>query len=97
MGTDSVVKVFNKVKVNGVVDDLSSGGIYNESSDRLLLATSSGDISTANVTYSSSAAGYSSYRVSGSNKKGRWMQVKLEDMSKPVDSLGIIFRRKAIK
>jgi len=97
MNEDSIVKVFNKIKINGVTEDLTSGGSYRESSDRLLIATSSGNVSNSDITYSSSATDYSEYRVTGTNKKGRWVQVKLEDMTKPVDSLGIIYRRKSTK
>ena len=40
MEEDSILKVYNKVKVNGTTDNLLQGGAYKESSDRLLLATS---------------------------------------------------------
>jgi hypothetical protein len=97
MEEDSILKVYNKVKINGVTTNLSLGGDNLGSSDRLLLATSSGAITTADLNYSSSDTGYSSYKIRGTNKKGRWLQVKLEDMTEPVDSLGIIFRRKGTK
>jgi hypothetical protein len=41
--------------------------------------------------------GHSDYKLSSSNKTARWMQIKLEDMTEPIDSLGIIFRRKRVK
>jgi hypothetical protein len=97
MGEDSIVKVFNKVKLNGSEDNLVLGGSNLESSDRLLLATSTGAIATSDIIHTTSNTGYSSYKIKGSNKKGRWLQLKLEDMTKPVDSLGVIFRRKSTK
>ena len=97
MNEDSIVKVFNKVKLNGITNSLISDGSYIESSDRLLLATSTGTINNSDLTYSSSATNYSQYRISGSSKKGRWLQIKMEDMTEPVDSLGIFFRRKSTK
>ena len=87
----------NKVKLNGITNSLISDGSYIESSDRLLLATSTGTINNSDLTYSSSATNYSQYRISGSSKKGRWLQIKMEDMTEPVDSLGIFFRRKSTK
>ena len=32
------------------------------------------------------------YRLTGSNKKGKWMQFKLEEMDEEVDSIGLLFR-----
>jgi len=97
MQEDSIVKVFNKIKVNGVTSDLNLGGDYKESSDRLLLKTSIGDIASSDMTYSSPSSTHSEYKIKSSNKKGRWMQFKLEDMTESIDSIGIILRRKATK
>ena len=97
MEEDSILKVYNKVKINGIQDDLNLGGSYKESSDRLLVKTSEGDISSSDVTYKSKPGNHSEYRLKSTNKKGRWIQFKLEDMTKPVDSIGIIYRRKSTK
>ena len=37
------------------------------------------------------------YKIKSSNKKGRWVQLKLEDMTSPVESIGIVYRRKSTK
>ena len=90
-------KVFNKIKINGVQNDINLGGDNSESSDRLIVKTSSGDISSSDVTYASSSNSDSEYKLSGSNKKGRWIQFKAENMTDNVDSFGLIFRRKSTK
>ena len=95
MEEDSVVKVYNKVKINGLTSNLNLSGNNKESSDRLLIKTSSGDVSSPS--YSESDNQNSQYKLSGSNKKGRWLQFKLEDMTEPVESIGIIYRRKSAK
>ena len=94
---DSTVKIFKKIKVNGIESDLNLGGSNTESSDRLFVSTNKGTIASSNLTYSSPSSGHGDYALGGSNKSGRWMQVKLENMTEPVDSLGIIFRRKRVK
>ena len=97
MEEDSIVKVYNKVKINGLTSNLNLGGDNKESSDRLLIKTSTGDMASANVTYSESDTQNSQYKLSGSNKKGRWLQFKLEDITSPIESVGIIYRRKSTK
>ena len=97
MEEDSVVKVYNKIKINGLTSDLNLAGGNKESSDRLLIKTSTGDMSTSNTTYSESDTQNSQYKLSGTNKKGRWLQFKLEDMTSPIESVGIIYRRKSTK
>ena len=94
---DSVLKVFNKVKVNGNSDNLTLGGNYLESSDRLLINTNLGSVSSSDVTYKEDSTNNASYKLKGSNRKGRWMQLKLENMNNPIDSIGIIFRLRAVK
>ena len=37
------------------------------------------------------------YKISGSNKKGRWLQFKAENMREAIDSIGILYRRKETK
>ena len=95
MEEDSIVKVYNKVKLNGLTSNLNLGGDNKESSDRLLIKTSTGDVSSP--THSESDNQNSQYKLSGSNKKGRWLQFKLEDMTSPIESVGIIYRRKSTK
>jgi len=97
MDEDSIMKVFNKIKLNGLSEDLNLGGSYFESSDRLLVVTSTGSLSSSDVTYSKTATESSDYKLSGSNKKGRWVQLKLENIKEDIDSIGIIFRRKSTK
>ena len=97
MEEDSILKVYNKVKVNGTTDNLLQGGAYKESSDRLLIKTSLGDVASSDITFSTTSGNHSEYKLKSANKKGRWIQFKLEDMTSPVDSLGIIYRRKSTK
>ena len=97
MGEDSILKVFNKVKLNGITKDIKLGGSYDESSDRIILATSNATVSSSDITLSSSDAGNIDYRLKGSDKKGRWLQFKLENMTESLDSFGILFRRKSTK
>ena len=59
--------------------------------------TSKGAVASGDLTYSAPSTGHSDYVVGGSNKSARWLQFKLEDMTSPVDSLGVIFRRKRVK
>ena len=94
---DSVLKVFNKIKINGTDTNLSLGGSYKESSDRLLINTNQGSMSSSDVTFSEDSTNNASYKLSGSNRKGRWMQFKIEDMTEPIDSIGIIYRLRAVK
>ena len=96
LGTDSILKVYTKIKVNGLTANLKLDGSNNESADRLLIKTSNGDITSSQTTYVERPAD-SEYKLSGSNKKGRWVQFLLENISEPIDSLGIIFRRKTTK
>ena len=39
----------------------------------------------------------SEYKLSGTNKKGRWIKLLLENVTDTIDSLGIIYRRKTTK
>ena len=97
MDEDSILKVYNKFKINGISDNLNLGGSYKESSDRLIIKTNTGDIASSDITYSSVSGKHSEYKIKSSNKKGRWVQFKLEDMTEAVDSVGIIFVRKSTK
>ena len=90
------MKVYNKIKVNGLDDNLQSGGTNAESSNRLLVQTSEGVIPSASITYADKTSD-SEYKLKGSTKKGRWVQILIENINKPIDSLGVIFRRKTTK
>ena len=96
-GEDSITKVFNKVKINGLSKNINLGGSFVESSDKLIIKTSTGDIASADVTYSSDSASDSAYKIKGTNKKGRWLQFKVENVRDNIDSFGIILRRKGTK
>jgi len=96
-GEDSVVKVFNRIKLNAISNNVNLGGSNMESSDRLLLATNEGTIASSDVSYTSKDSNHSEYKISSSNKRGRWLQFKLENMTEDLDSVGIIFRKKAVK
>jgi hypothetical protein len=96
LGEDSIMKVYNKIKVNGLNDNLQSEGDYSESSNRLLIQTSEGAISSSSITYTEKTND-SEYKIKGTNKKGRWVQLLIENVNKPIDSLGIIYRRKTTK
>ena len=98
MGEDSIFKVFNKIKVNGLSSNLNLDGDNTNSDNKLFIKTSSGDIgNTTNIVYSSATDTDSDYKLSGSNKKGRWIQFKIENVTENIDSFGIIFRRKSTK
>ena len=97
MEVDSVLKVFTKLKVNGSDTDFTLGGSYKESSDRLLVNTNIGNVASANVTYSADSTNNASYKLSGTNRKGRWVQFKLEDIDEPIDSIGVIYRLRSVK
>ena len=94
---DSTVKIFKKIKVNSIESDLNLGGSNKESSDRLFVSTSKGTVASSDLIYSAPSTGHGDYKVGGSNKGARWLQIKFENMTEPVDSLGIIFRRKRVK
>ena len=96
-GEDSITKVFNKVKINGLSKNINLGGSFVESSDKLIIKTSTGDIASADVTYSSDSTSDSAYKIKGTNKKGRWLQFKVENVRDNIDSFGIILRRKGTK
>ena len=97
MNDDSSLKIFNKVKINGIESDLNLGGSSKESSDKLLIATNKGTLVDSEKVYTTKDTGHSSYKLSGSNKRGRWLQFKLENMNSPLDSIGFIFRKRPAK
>ena len=93
LGEDSIVKVYNKIKINGLNESLSSN-LTN--SENLLIKTSNGTLNQNEITYVDKVAD-SEYKLSGSNKKGRWIKLLLENVTDSIDSLGIIYRRKTTK
>ena len=95
-GQDSIMKVYNKIKVNGMDEDLSLDGTSVLSSDRLLIQTSEGVIPSASISYVKKNSD-SEYKLKGSNKKGRWVQLLIENVKTKIDSIGVIFRRKTTK
>ena len=97
MFEDSIIKVFNKIKMNGLTKDINLGGENIESSNRLLVATSSGIINPSDIKVKMQDTGFIDYRLKGANKTGRWVQIKAENMTEPLDSVGFIFRRKSTK
>jgi len=97
MEQDSALKVFNKIKINGIEATLNLGGSYKESSDNLLVATNNGALASSEVVYSSRQESNSTYKLSGNNKTGRWLQVKLENVKEELDSLGFVFRKRPVK
>lgn len=103
MGTSTTNKVFNKVKVIGPKQSLINDGTYETESDKIIIATDNGRVTsgsnstTANITLKSQGSETYDYRLSGSNKKGKWIQFKLEEMEEDVDSIGIIYRLRAVK
>jgi hypothetical protein len=106
MNEDSLTKVFNKIKLNGTTRNVNLGSTSSNtttgmehaySSDKLHLITSTGDIDASKITSSKPSTGYFEYKLKGANRKGRWIQCKLENMTEPLDSLGVIFRKKMTK
>ena len=107
MGVTTQDKVFKRIKITGPKNRLTlpdrskvaSGRDrnYRHNADKIIVSTDKGRIDTTDLQFKSDGNAGLIYNLKGTNSKGKWVQVKLEDMSKPVDSLGVIFRRKAIK
>ena len=78
-------------------------GTYETESDKIIISTDNGRVTsgsnstTADITVKDQGAEAKDYRLSGSNKKGKWIQFKLEEMEEDVDSIGIIYRLRAVK
>jgi hypothetical protein len=91
------IQVFNKIKINGLNDDLNTNDSSTIlSSNRLLIQTSEGSVPSASISYVKKDND-SEYKLKGSNKKGRWVQFFIENVKGSIDSIGIIFRRKTTK
>ena len=97
LGTSTQNKVFTKIKIVGDSDNLNQTGTNNHSGDRLIVSTNEGRIASENMSYKEDGNDGSNYQLSGSNRKGKWLQMKLESMTNPIDSIGLIFRLKATK
>ena len=94
----TVNKVYNKIKIVGPKSSLINDGTYDSETDKLIVSTDKGRITsgsnstTANMVVKSDGTETFDYRLTGSNKKGKWMQFKLEEMDEEVDSIGLLFR-----
>jgi hypothetical protein len=98
MEQDTVTKVFKNIKINGSLDRLNySGTLGNFSNDRIIVTTDAGRLDGSSLTYSTESNETSKYTLTGANRKGKWMQIKLEDIDNPIDSIGILFRRRRVK
>ena len=103
MDTSTNKKVFNKVKIVGPKNNLLNDGIVDTDSDKLIISTDAGRITsgsnstTANIKYKSTGNESADYKLKGSNKTAKWVQFKLEEMEEEVDSVGIIYRLRSVK
>ena len=103
MDTSLISKVFNKVKVIGPKNNLIIDGGHRNDSDKLIVATDTGRITSgsnstsSNITYKSDGTNSADYKLGGSNKRGKWLQVLLEDMDEEIEATAIIYRMRAIK
>jgi len=103
MNTSLINKVFNKVKIIGPKKNLIIDGDHKNDSDKLILATDAGRITSgsnstsSNITYKSDGTNSADYKLGSSNKRGKWLQVLLEDMDEEVEATAIIYRMRAIK
>ena len=103
MDTSLINKVFNKVKIIGPRNNLIIDGGHKNDSDKLIVATDTGRITSgsnstsSNITYKSDGTNSADYKLGGSNKRGKWLQVLLEDMDEEVEATAIIYRMRAIK
>lgn len=103
MDTSTNKKVFNKIKVVGPKQNLINDGQFNSDTDKLIVATDKGRITsgsnstTANIAFKSTGNENAEYKLKGSNKTAKWVQFKFEEMEEEVDSIGIIYRLRSIK
>ena len=94
LGEDSIMKVYNKIKVNGLNTPIDSNLTNSEG---LILKTSTGSIpSDTGIAYVDKIQD-SEYKLKGPNKKGRWIKIMLENITDKIDSIGVIYRRKTTK
>jgi len=103
MDTSTNKKVFNKIKIVGPKHSLINDGTFESDSDKLIISTDKGRVTsgsnstTSDIKYKSTGNNTSDYRLKGSNKTATWVQFKLEEMEEEVDSIGIVYRLRAIK
>ena len=93
-GQDSVLKIFKKIKLGGIDNDIT---FHNGNDSGITAITNSTTLSTGlSMTYVDADL-MSEYKITSSDKKGAWIQVSLRNMEDSVDSIGIIFRRQRVK
>ena len=103
MDTATVKKVFNKVKIVGPKKNLILDGRHSNDSDKLIISTDKGritsgsDSTTSNITYKSDGNESADYKLKSSNKTAKWIQVRFEEMDEDVKAAAFIYRLRAIK
>ena len=93
LNEDSIVKVYNKIKINNSNMNLNTDSSNNQS---LLIKTNNGDVASSDIVFVDKGTD-AEFKLSGYNKKGRWIQLVLEGIEDRIDSIGIIHRRKTTK
>ena len=93
-GQDSVLKIFKKVKLGGIDNNITFHG-GNEFG--LKAITNSTTLSTGVTMTYVDADLMSEYKITSSDKKGLWIQLSLRNMGDSVNSIGVIFRRQRVK
>jgi hypothetical protein len=93
LSEDSIVKVYNKIKINNSNMNLNTDSSNNQS---LLIKTNNGDVASSDIVFVDKGTD-AEFKLSGYNKKGRWIQLVLEGIEDRIDSIGIIHRRKTTK
>ena len=93
LSEDSIVKVYNKIKINNSNMNLNTDSSNNQS---LLIKTNNGDVANSDIVFVDKGTD-AEFKLSGYNKKGRWIQLVLEGIEDRIDSIGIIHRRKTTK
>ena len=61
-----------------------------------LIKTNNGDVASSDIVFVDKGTD-AEFKLSGYNKKGRWIQLVLEGIEDRIDSIGIIHRRKTTK
>ena len=103
MGQSTQLKVFNKIKITGSELNQNLGGNWNDSSDKLILATNTGRITSGSndtieqMAFRQKENNSGEYKLKSSNKTGKWIQILLENQTEPIESIGFIFRKRAVK
>ena len=103
MGTSTVKKVFNKVKVVGPKHKLILDGDHVNDSDKLIVSTDAGRVTsgsnstTANIVYKSDGTESADYKLKGSNKTAKWIQVRFEEMDEEIKAAAFVYRLRAVK